>query len=332
MKTALSAGAKLLILLFILSGCGSPFGGDTLPAMRIEGEPTKANWERAVPLDLEVWLGNVNLRPEIVALDQETSHRSTAQCHHGPANSDPVKVRLKAFHNDRELYLKIRWPDATEDRDLGHWERGTDSWVALPGEDDGLAVLWGSAGAGSGTRQEFRCQRACHMIEVDVYDGGTQMRMGMKHEGGILDLWRWRAGVTAPFDRADDMVVDLEGKRGDEGQAILTTVPDPMGSGPVPYREIEKPSGRQGHVRTVSRWADGWWEVLFVRDLDTSDPDDTVFVRGLAVPFSISVFDNTFTEHHVLDTSADLVLVDRPSRGAGGTTADGRDPYDPLDF
>jgi hypothetical protein len=288
-------------------------------------------------------MGNVNIRPEIVALDQETSHRSTAQCHHGPANSDPVKVRMKAFYNDRELYLKVRWSDATVDRDLGFWEKGPAGWLARPRADDGLAVLWGVArggvagggvtGDGDGPEKEFRCQRACHMMEVDVYDGGTQMRMEMRHDGAeVLDMWRWRAGVTAPFNRADDMVVDREGKRGDEGQVLLTTVHDPRGSGTVPYREVQRPAGRQGHVKAESRWVDGWWEVLFIRDLDTSDPDDTVFMPGLAVPFSISIFDSTITEHHVLDTSADLVLIDRTFRGTGRAAADRRRSDDPLDF
>ena len=145
MRSVHTIGAALFALLITLSGCGSPFGGDTLTAMRVDGEPTDADWERAVPLDLEVWMGNVNLRPEIVALDQETSHRSTAQCHHGPANSQPVKVRLQAWYTDRELYLLVRWPDTTEDRDLGRWERKSDGWTARPGADDGVAILWGAA-------------------------------------------------------------------------------------------------------------------------------------------------------------------------------------------
>jgi hypothetical protein len=330
------------MLLLLLSSCGSPFGGDTLIAMRIDTEPADAEWERSVPLDLEVWMGNVNLRPEVVALDQETSHRSTAQCHHGPANSQPVKVRLQAWYTDTKLYLLVRWPDPTEDRDLGRWEKMSDGWTARPKADDGIAILWGTAGlpgttGGGDTAQEFRCQKACHMMEVDVYDGGTQMRMGMRHDGDlVLDLWRWRAGVTDPSGLADDMVVDREGKRGDEGlvltKTLLAPVSDIRDLGTAPYREVAIPLGRQAQVRTKSSWVDGWWHVLFVRDLDSLDPDDTVFTPGLAVPFSISVFDSTFTEHHVLDLGAELVLVKEKIRTTASNAVNRRDRYEPLDF
>jgi hypothetical protein len=320
--------------------------------MRVKQEPGETHWERAVPLDLEVWMGNVNLRPEIVALDQETSHRSTAQCHHGPENSQPVKVRLQAWYTDRELYLRIRWPDATEDRDLGRWERRNGGWTARPGADDGIAILWGKAqpvadpdrvyndGGGNGRdgfREEFRCQKTCHMMEVDVYDGGTQMRMGMRYDGDTaLDLWRWRAGVTDPFGLADDMVVDGQGKRGDRDMELMQQLPKPVGDPgervAAPYRETRRPTGRQAQVRTRSVWADGWWEVLFVRELSSSDPDDITFTPGMVVPFSISVFDSTFTEHHVLDLGARLFLADRTSNAGAMRNEDRRNRYEPLDF
>ena len=213
MKAFLPIAMATVMLFLLLTGCGSPFGGDTLSAVRIGSEPAQSDWERAVPLDLEVWMGNVNLRPEVVALDQETSHRSTAQCHHGPANSEPVKVRLRALYTDRELYLLVRWTDPTEDRELGQWDRKEGRWSARPGADDGFAILWGipeggaprggvprdgaprdgvpqdgalkegvAVGDAIGQRSSdgtpFRCQESCHMMEVDVYDGGTQMLMG----------------------------------------------------------------------------------------------------------------------------------------------------------
>ena len=61
-------------------------------------------------------------------------------------------------------------------------------------------------------------------------------------------------------------------------------------------------------------------------------PDDTVFTPGLAVPFSISVFDSTFTEHHVLDMSAELLLVKEANQTDSSTALNRRDRYEPLDF
>jgi hypothetical protein len=164
------------------------------------------------------------------------------------------------------------------------------------------------------------------MMEVDVYDGGTKMRMGMKAPAGqVLDLWRWRASVTGQFGLADDMVIDATGKRGDEGQVLpvenrSTTAAGPGAGGQgrvnlgkvngsvAPYYIVDAPVGRQGDVRAEARWEDGRWYLLLRRALDTADPDDVAYTPGTRIPFSVSVFDNTFSEHHVTDSSAVLVL------------------------
>ncbi|MDF1525525.1 MAG: ethylbenzene dehydrogenase-related protein [bacterium] len=346
MKTVLLTIPALLLAAVLYCNCSSPFNGDTLVAQPVDGEPGPEEWEKAVPLDLVVWMGNVNIPEEIVALDMETSHRSTPECHHGPSTSDPVKVRIQAVYNREELFVLMKWPDRTQDRELGTWELGPEGWIARPGADDGIAILWelsgepagGSMGrsGGSGSGEgPFRCQYACHMMEVDVYDGGTKMRMGMKSsEGQVLDLWRWRASVTGSFGLADDMVIDETGKRGDEGQVLpvvnrSTKVPGPgtVNGSVAPYYIVETPIGRQGDVRAKARWEKGMWTLLLKRALDTADPDDVVYSPGGRVPFSVSLFDNTFSEHHVSADSAFLVLW-RATR----IQNKGRDFDEPMDF
>ena len=46
----------------------------------------------------------------------------------------------------------------------------------------------------------------------------------------------------------------------------------------------------------------------FLKPEKAADPDDAVYAAGDRVPFSVSVFDNTFSEHHVSGGSAQLVL------------------------
>jgi len=350
MKTVLLTIPALLLAAVVFSGCSSPFDGDTLVAQSVVGEPGPEDWEKAVPLDLTVWMGNVNIPKEIVALDMETSHRSTSECHHGPSTSDPVKVRIQAVYNREELFVLLKWPDRTQDLELGTWKMEPEGWTARPGADDGIAILWellgepvggsmgGSAGGsgGSGSEEDpFRCQYACHMMEVDVYDGGTKMRMGMKSpDGQVLDLWRWRASVSGPFGLADDMVIDESGKRGDEGQVLPVVNRSASGTGPgtvtgsvAPYYIVEAPGGRQGDVKAKARWEKGMWTLLLRRALDTADPDDVVYSPGGRVPFSVSLFDNTFSEHHVTAGSAVLVLW-----RATQSQNKGRDFDEPMDF
>lgn len=314
--------AFILTALFV-SGCSSPFGGSTLVALPVDGEPGPEDWEKAVPLDMRVWMGNVNIPEEVASLDLETSHRSTPECHHGPSTSDPVDIRIQALYNREELFLLLRWTDQTRDAQLGSWQLGPEGWIARPRADDGVAILWmpleeraeEPAGPG-GEAGAFRCQSACHMREVDVYDGGTKMRMEMRSaRGKKMDLWRWRAAVTEPYGLADDMVIDDRGKRGDEGQVLPLENRSPSAAGPkqasgsaAPYYLVEEPRGRQREVKAAGLWEGGRWQLLLKRALVTDDPDDVPYVPGGSMPFSLSVFDNTFTEHHVMDGSAVLVL------------------------
>ncbi|UCG39529.1 MAG: hypothetical protein JSV00_04725 [bacterium] len=330
MRRIVTAMTALAVLVFG-AGCRSPFEGSILVALKVEGEPARADWDRTVPVDLAVWRGNVNVREEMVALDRETSHISTPECHHGPSTSDPVPVRIRALYNGEELFLSARWKDATRDTELGSWERTPEGWTARPDADDGIAFLWEQ---GQGT--PFRCQLACHLVEVDVFDGGTQMRMAMKNAGeSVWDLWRWRSGVTGPFGQADDMVVDHDGKRGDEGLVLPTVNRSERGGGPAvakgdvtPFYIARAAEGRQADVTARGRWEDGWWEVLFRRSLDTGDPDDVILRPGGWAVFGVSVFDNTWTEHHVLDSGVQLLLWDGTSRAAD----EWRDLDEAMDF
>ena len=323
--------ALSILLTAVVSSCSGPFDTGVLAVLPVDGEPSEADWQSAVPLDLEVWMGNVHERPEIVALDGETSHRSTAECHHGPAGSDPVAVRLLALYSDEEIFLRASWRDPTRDSANGRWRMENGGWVAEPQYDDGIALLWGPEG-----EEGFRCQSTCHMVDVDVFDGGTQMRMRMVNpEGPVLDLWRWRSAGTAPFGLADDMLIDQAGKRGDAGQdlrvenqARKTVGRDDGGTPVVPYYLVERPVDTQADVSTASRWDDGRWQVLFRRRLDTGDGGDRTLAPGVRIPFSIAVFDNTFTEHHVTESGLLMWLVD-PST-AGGETGRNRD--EPRDF
>ncbi|HDL53661.1 MAG TPA: hypothetical protein ENH32_06765 [Proteobacteria bacterium] len=326
----------LIGLALLSSSCSSPFETGVLVAMPVNGEPTASDWSRAVPLDFTAWMGNVHEPSEIVALDSETSHRSTAQCHHGPSSSEPVRVRLQALYSPSEIFILAQWGDPTRDEDLGSWELGDAGWAVNPGADDGIAFLWGQPGD-----SEFRCQNTCHMVDVDVYDGGTRIRMEMKNPGkGILDLWRWRAGVTAPFGAVDDMVIDHDGKRGDGGQVIPVLNAAEGEAGPAkgvdwssgvptaPYFLLTAPTGKEADVGAVSDWNNGKWHVLFRRSLATGDSGDRVFTPGVRIPFSLSIFDNTWREHHVAREALALEL----KKGFRIAGVSGRDIYEPLDF
>lgn len=323
----------LALLPLLLSCCADPFAGITLAALPVAGEPSESDWAKAIPLDLTVWKGNTHLRPEIVTLDSETSHTSTAACHHGNANSPPVPVRLMALYSPKEIFLRAVWDDATSDGPgaLGGWVRKENgSWIARSGADDGLAIMWGSPG-----ERRFRCQTSCHMVDVGISGPATLMQMRMiAPSGKRYDLWRWRGGVTAPFGAADDMVVDNAGKRGDERQVLPlenrredgNPARTRGGEKAAPYYLTEAPRGGEADVGAAGGWKDGRYSVIMRRRLVTGNTDDVAF-RATAeeIPFSIAVFDYTFREHHV-SAGSFLLRLAAPARKGKEVERD------PMDF
>jgi len=163
----------------------------------------------------------------------------------------------------------------------------------------------------------------------------------MHDDGGILDLWRFRAAFAEPFGTADDMVVDSLGKRGDEGLVLVQE--NGPGASPevsneqtnrrkvqkeVPYFSVSAPTGGEKDVQVVSNWEHGMWTVLFRRRLNTGDELDRIFLLGERFPFGLAIFDNTWTDHHITNKNLSLVLAElgSPDSSAG----EGFD--DPLDF
>ncbi len=338
LRSLLPASAKTLrdgtrrwlaILPLLLSCCADPFAGRTLAALPVAGEPAESDWAKAVPLDLAVWKGNVHIRPETVALDSENSHKSTPACHHGTANLLPVPVRLLALYSPKEIFLRVAWEDPTPDGPAASGSgvrREYGSRVTFAGMDDGVAVMWGFPG-----ERAFRCQTSCHMVDVGISGPATLMQMKMiAPSGKRYDLWRWRAGITAPFGAADDMVVEEAGKRGDEGQVLPREIRPQDGdlartkAGEAGYL-AEVPRGSEADVRAAGGWKDGRYSVTLRRRIVTGDPGDIAFAGADAIPFSLAVFDHTFREHHVSAETFRLRLA-VPAKAKREVT------LDPMDF
>jgi hypothetical protein len=300
----------LALLPLLLSCCANPFSGRTLAATPVAGVPTESDWASAVPLDLSVWKGNVHIRPELVALDSETSHKSTAACHHGTSNAPPVPVRLMALYSPKEIFLRIAWDDATPDPALGPEGGKSRDRGVFAGTDDGFAVMWGAP-----DEKDFRCQTSCHMVDVGLSGSATLMQMKMiAPTGKRYDLWRWRSAITAPYEHADDMVVETAGKHGDAGQQIPRENRRPDGTpawtepGEVSYL-VEAPRGTEADVTAAGGWRDGRYSVVLRRRLATGDSGDIPFAKAESIPFSLAVFDHTFREHHVSSETYRLRLA-----------------------
>lgn len=248
---------------------------------------------------------------------------------HGPVRTASVK----AIYTDEEIYLRVRWPDATEDRLYRPWvwDRAQRQFVEGPQVDDSLILSF-----------EIGCEWTPSFLSGYVFD---------------FDGWQWMAARSDPVGQAADMygsVQDQDFKilnftryksrnsekvwnvkftdRAEEGSMTLAwneldrayllqpatdTVyyrADPDGE--RPYRkfvqELPPPeatpdsvgklhprfepvalTGDAGEIEARGEWRDGYWTVEYRRALVTPARHLSDAVFNRLTQFSVHVFDHT---------------------------------------
>lgn len=322
----------------LLAGCAD-FEADSLYARRLPGAPTEADWRDAVPLRLAASGGLVHREVKSVAaqeIDQDTVHRNSASCHHGPGGAVTVPVWARAYHDDRNIYLRITWSDLTDDREARSWVREKDGWAVRGSEGDGMSLVFPlQPGA-------FSCSMACHLDDFrmagDRFEEGARMRF---NRPAAADLWMWRNSEAA----ATDLYMDDKGIWPDAGggsirrpNSRMAAFPDAfpgddpqLGRADAPYigadgkplpEKWDPPVGTalpaylplpeavaRGNIRTAARYRRGLWEVTLTRPLDTGSPQDVSFSPGSTRLFGVSVMDNTRRDHHIVETARTLLVI-----------------------
>ena len=315
---------------------------DRLYAIRLDHPPGTAEWERALPRVVTVRGGRPHKLASFAEIDEDTVHVSTASCHHGSRLPDPIKVDLRAFYTDRDLYLRLTWKDATPDRALMEWLADGTRWRNTGSQEDGFGLMWDPAGQ----FPQFNCSYACHIQDFGVsrssFHASNKMRLAK--EGAWFDLWNWKADRTARYGFADDRYLDHEGMKGDlpgelfspnsrQGQAVAPGVQpfeetdqplydgdrQPAGASVPPPGSrapgylVERPAGGRADVLAAAEHRGGEWRVVLRRALDTGDRRDVRFIPGEphGVAFGLAVMDHTLFEHYASAATERLVLLNK---------------------
>lgn len=334
-----------IIAIFIVGGLLNFVGCSEIPtdhtyALWLESAPTNADWDRALPRQVNVRGGRPHKLRTFTDIDEDTVHTSTASCHHGSRQPEPVPVDIRAFYTDGDIFLRLSWEDATRDQSMLDWLFDGEKWQNTGQLEDGFGLLWDA----KGKFNNFSCSYACHIndfgVNKDSFHASNKMRLAQ--EDSWLDLWNWKAARTAALGFADDRYLDFEGMHGDvpgelfnENSKAYLNNPEgirPFGEGDGPIYDAERmpanegfrppgsiapgylvkrPVGGRADVLAVTRYEHGRWVVILRRALQTGDPHDVVFVPGdeMGVAFGLALMDHSQYEHYASNTVERLVLL-----------------------
>jgi hypothetical protein len=327
------------VLLLAAAAC-SRVEPDAVYAVRLAAPPGPAAWDLAMPRLVKAGGGSVHGRQPVLAgleLDTDAVHGASASCHHGPPVTHPTPVELRAYRTDRDLYLEVRWEDATADRAPRSWKRTGAGWDIALDDEDGIAVIW-SRGEG-----RYGCQEACHQSDFTVRGGSlVDVRsMFLAEEGVREEAWVWkpslggrqllvdRSGFVtpdgAPYRTVNSRVLSdarlgPEARRaglfGKEDAPLTDAGGGPLAAAVSAPANRWAPAGAGNRVTaTGERWRRGW-RVVFTRSLAPGE-DPAPFRPGARPRFGVAIFDGTSVNHHVVRDAQTLALVEPVAVKAG---------------
>jgi hypothetical protein len=268
----------------------------------VDGQEAESAWEGATEVRVPLQYGNVD------------------------------EVLIKALYTNDEVFLRVRWPDTTEDRQHHPWvwDSTLDQYVEGPQVEDSVLISF-----------EAGCEWTPSLLGGYVYDFDGWQWLAARSDplGQALDLngnvrnrpYRDPNYVTYPsrivadswnlkFIDNHDVDMNAEWDQLDRVylmQPVSTTlhvraVPD-GGLWPDPFVESvnapgDEPDGEStvfpqfsplkleggaGEVSAKGQWADGYWTVEFRRQLVTPAKNIDDVIFNRLTQFSVHVFDQT---------------------------------------
>ncbi|MDZ4698917.1 MAG: ethylbenzene dehydrogenase-related protein [Rhodothermales bacterium] len=119
-------------------------------------------------------------------------------------------VTLNAMADGDYLYVAASWADATEDASHSRYNFNGTGW-SKAGDEDRIAFVFDMGQTGA---DGANCQAFCHFPIMST-------------NGGMVDVWQWRASRSNPMGIADDTHWNATGQIHDDGvTAVLLNAQD----------------------------------------------------------------------------------------------------------
>lgn len=124
--------------------------------VKLDGLDDEASWSRAIEVEVPLNYGRVN------------------------------RAFLKALYTDDDVFIRVRWPDVTENREHRPWvwDEHKQSFVESPNIEDSVMLSF-----------EAGCEWAPSLLSGYVYD---------------FDGWKWMAGRSDPLGQAVDLYGNVQ--------------------------------------------------------------------------------------------------------------------------
>jgi len=243
-----------------------------------------------------------------------------------------ASVTTKAVYTDKGIYFLFSWKDATKSVTKGAWTYDGQKWSHQKGNEDRISLLFEINRINKFASKG--CAVVCHVPEGASNAKNGKFGTSSAAEKG--DLWHWKAARTDPAGFADDtwLTVISEkkgGRKGDAGKGGDTknltadkSMPKYMlapgkklakndillvshaaeikdysvfkPGDTITYRMPKMPQGSRADIMALSRHADGSWDVILQRQLDTGHEDDVAFNPRKKYNFAMALFDDSGDE------------------------------------
>ncbi len=189
-------------------------------------------------------------------------------------------VAVRAFHNGRNVYFHLRWPDETEDA----VER-TGAFV------DACAIMF--------------------PLGDDVMPASVMMGFL-----GRANIWHWKAGQDrrfwTPDDEADNAPYADYHYPFEEQELFPVSSPEIVSAADdlVAVRAGTVARKDDRRVQARGRWHDGYWEVVLTRPLEAADEEvDALFQRGADGWCAFSVWNGSAGDRGGRKSMSGLVVL-----------------------
>ena len=205
-------------------------------------------------------------------------------------------VSVKVGVRGAKVYFLAMWADKTMDDQHKPfvWNSAEGKYKAGPQREDRLALQFAMSDSYSSS-----------------WDSGKPFR---------ADMWHWKAGRSNPIGIAHDKMTIITTSpqkkafklKAKNGTYVYIRRPSDSGSkiySSKRYRAKKqdtmpkyilnpKATGSITDVKAKGVWKNGMWTLELMRKLNTSNPDDAVFVVGKSIKGALAVFDHSGDNNH----------------------------------